>query len=45
MTPPVVVKYGKEDCAAFVIGTDRACWVAMGTGPSTFKWVSLQGKL
>lgn len=45
MTPPVVVKYGEKQCAAFVIGTDRACWVTMGSDNSTFKWVSLNGKL
>ena len=45
MTPAVVIKYGKLDCTAIVIGTDRACWVAMGTDNSNFKWVSLSGKL
>jgi hypothetical protein len=45
MTVPVAVKYGKDDCAAFMVGTDRACWVAVGTGSSAFKWVSLKGQL
>jgi hypothetical protein len=32
MSAPVVVKYGKDGCAVFVVGTDRACWASMGNG-------------
>jgi hypothetical protein len=45
MTPPVVCKYDKELCAAFVIGVDRACWVCMGTSDSNYTWKSLGGKM
>lgn len=44
MTAPVVVKYGDDNVAAFVIGTDRAAWVCMSSGAASFKWVALKGK-
>jgi len=43
LTPPVVVDYGDERIAAFVIGTDRSCYVSTGKGGSFSAWENLKG--